>query len=55
MKKILKILRGILAELSDQSAYRRYLATHHLEPSGASWRAFQDAHWQVKSRRGRCC
>jgi hypothetical protein len=49
------VVRGILAELTDQSAYHRYLAAHHLEPSGPAWRAFQDEHWQSKSRRGRCC
>ena len=55
MKHLLNIIRGILAELTDQSAYRRYLQAHHLEPSGASWRAFQDEHLLAKSRRGRCC
>jgi len=55
MKYFLKQLLGLLAELTDQNAYRRYLAAHHLEPSGESWRAFQDEHWQAKSRRGRCC
>jgi len=55
LRRLLEISTGILAELTDQNAYRRYLAAHDLEPSGASWRAFQDEHWQAKSRRGRCC
>ena len=52
MKYFLKQLLGLLAELTDQNAYRRYLAAHHLEPSGESWRAFQDEHRQPKFR---CC
>lgn len=55
MKRLMQILRGVLAELTDQSAYRRYLAARGVEASGESWRAFQDEHWQAKSRRGRCC
>ena len=51
----LKILRGILDELTDQRAYRRYLGAHGVQASGVAWRAFQDEHWQAKSRRGRCC
>jgi hypothetical protein len=55
MRKILNIVRGILAELSDQNAYRRYLVAHALADSPSAWRAFQDQHWVAKSRRGRCC
>jgi hypothetical protein len=55
MKRLLTILRGILDELSDQSAYRRYLTAHSVAHSPQAWRAFQDQHWQAKSRRGRCC
>jgi len=55
LRRLGAIFSGILAELTDQSAYQRYLATHKLQPSGASWRAFQDEHWQAKARRGRCC
>jgi hypothetical protein len=55
MKNFFRILRGILAELSDQNAYRRYLETKGLVHSSTAWRAFQDEHWLSKSRRGRCC
>lgn len=55
MIRLLEILRGILAELSDQNAYQRYLAAHGEIASPAAWRRFQDHHWQAKSRRGRCC
>jgi hypothetical protein len=55
VKRLLEILRGILAELSDQNAYRRYLVAHGVTDSPVAWRTFQDEHWQSKSRRGRCC
>ncbi len=55
MKRLLTILRGILDELSDQSAYRRFLVAHGVQHSPTAWREFQDEHWQAKSRRGRCC
>ncbi len=55
MKHFLQILRGILAELTDQNAYRRYLTAHGVTDSPTAWRAFQDEHWRAKSRRGRCC
>jgi hypothetical protein len=55
LREIVGILRGILAELSDQNAYHRYLAAHGVPHSPDAWRAFQDEHWQAKSRRGRCC
>ncbi|MEP7354425.1 MAG: hypothetical protein ABI824_14460 [Acidobacteriota bacterium] len=54
-REILQNFRGILAELSDQNAYQRYLVAHGQAASPEAWREFQDHHWQAKSRRGRCC
>ena len=55
MKKLLAILAGILAELTDQRAYRTYLAWHGVEHSADQWRRFCDQRWAAKARRGRCC
>ena len=55
MIHLLEILKGIVAELSDQSAYHRYLTAHGEVESPEAWRRFQDHHWAAKSRRGRCC
>lgn len=55
MKRFFQLLAGILSELSDQNAYRRYLEAHGVPHSPSAWRAFQDEHWLAKSRRGRCC
>lgn len=49
------ILKGILDEIADQSAYRRHLAHHGLAHSAAEWRKFSDERWEQQSRRGRCC
>jgi hypothetical protein len=54
-RALLHVARGILDELSDQSAYRRHLAAHGAADSPQEWRRFQDQHWAAKSRRGRCC
>lgn len=50
-----QICTGIVAELTDQNAYRRHLAAHGLTHSPEAWRRFQDEHLKAKSRRGRCC
>ena len=55
MRKFLAILADILAELTDQRAYRSYLARHGVEHSGEEWRRFSDERWAAKARRGRCC
>ena len=55
MRTLLHILRGIVREITDQSAYERYLSSHGCAHSAESWRAFCDHHWEHKSRRGRCC
>jgi len=49
------VIRGILDEITDQSAYRRHLAAHGAAHSPEEWRRFCDEHWQATSRRVRCC
>jgi len=55
LRELKHILVGILDEITDQSAYRRHLASHGIEHSGAEWRNFCDEHWKAKGQRGRCC
>jgi hypothetical protein len=50
-----KVLIGILDEITDQSAYRRHLAAHGVEHSGAEWRRFCDERWKAAASRPRCC
>lgn len=55
MRRFFEILRGILDELTDQSAYRRHLAAHGVTDSPEEWRRFSDERWKAKSTRARCC
>jgi hypothetical protein len=55
MSRLLAILRGILDELSDQNAYRRYLAARGETASPQAWRRFQDRQGQDPSHRAHCC
>jgi hypothetical protein len=55
MKKFFEILRGILDEITDQSAYRRHLAAHGAVDSAEEWRKFSDERYKSKSTRARCC
>jgi hypothetical protein len=55
LRAVAQIISGVVAELSDQNAYRRHLAAHGTAHSPQEWRRFQDEHWAAKSRRGRCC
>ncbi len=52
---VVRVLSGVLAELSDQNAYRRHLAAHGTVHSPDEWRRFQDEHAAANSRRARCC
>ena len=54
-RAVLDALSGVLAELSDQNAYRRHLAAHRTVHSPQEWRRFQDEHAAASSRRPRCC
>lgn len=55
LARIGSVLRGILDEITDQSAYRRHLAAHGAKHSGAEWRRFCDERWKAKATRSRCC
>ena len=55
IRRFLGLLRALLGELSDESAYARHLAAHGAVHTGEEWRRFCDGRWERKSRRGRCC
>jgi hypothetical protein len=52
---VASVVSGVIAELSDQNAYRRHLAAHGTVHSPREWRRFQDEHAAAQSRRARCC
>jgi Xaa-Pro aminopeptidase len=55
LKALGRILLGLARELADESAYRRHLAAHGLEHSGAEWRKFSEHHLRAKYMRTKCC
>jgi hypothetical protein len=54
-KEFVRIVTGVVAELSDQNAYLRHLAAHGAVHSPEEWRRFQDETSAAQSRRARCC
>ena len=55
LKKAWRILKGLLDELSDQSAYRRYLTARGTRHCAQEWRRFSDARMKRKYSNAKCC
>lgn len=53
--EFVRIVAGVVAELSDQNAYRRHLEAHGAVHSPEEWRRFQDERCAAQSRRPKCC
>ncbi len=53
--RLVRIITGLLRELSDQSAYERHLAAHGLPPSADEWRRFADKRLSAKFVNPKCC
>lgn len=54
-RSVLRIVTGVVNEISDQNAYRRHLAAHGTVHSPDEWRRFQDEQSAATARRPRCC
>jgi hypothetical protein len=52
---LVRIVSGVVAELSDQNAYHRHLVAHGTVHSPEEWRRFQDEHSAAQSRQAKCC
>jgi hypothetical protein len=46
---------ALLRELSDESAYQRYLAIERRKPSAEEWRKFCETRLHAKYFRPKCC
>ncbi|HVW05808.1 MAG TPA: hypothetical protein VHB78_12425 [Vicinamibacterales bacterium] len=51
----LRVLRGLVHELSDQRAYAQHLQAHGRTHSAAEWRRFSDERLKAKFGRPKCC
>ena len=53
--KVGRVIRAILREIFDESAYERFLARTQVQSSPRAYAAFRQENDQSKSRRPRCC
>lgn len=55
LRKLFRILYGILREIGDENAYARHLSVHQRPHSGEEWRRFSEEHMRRKYARAKCC
>ena len=55
IRRLLRILLGIVRELSDESGYARHLTAHGTVHSAAEWRRFSEARMKRKYSNAKCC
>lgn len=55
LRPIWRYLKALAGELSDQTAYRRYLEHTGRTHSGSEWRRFSDGRHSRKYRNAKCC
>lgn len=55
LRNSLRLLRSVLGEIFDESAYSRFLRRQQLTASPQSYAAFLREHELSKARRPRCC
>jgi len=55
MKRVFRLIRALLRELSDENAYERHLAAHGRSHSGEEWRRFSEERLGQKYARAKCC
>jgi uncharacterized short protein YbdD (DUF466 family) len=55
LKHCYDLLLRFLKEISDESAYLRYLERHGMEPTRQSWQSFHEECLQSRFTRPKCC
>jgi hypothetical protein len=55
IRKLGRIIMGLLRELSDQNAYQRHLTTNGTVHSREEWRRFHEHRLRAKYMRAKCC
>jgi hypothetical protein len=53
--QLARYLRDLARELSDETAYHRYLERGSLQHSAEEWRRFCDMRLRKKYQQGKCC
>ena len=55
LRKLGRIVLGILREIGDENAYQRHLAAHNVQASGKEWRRFSEERLKQKYANAKCC
>ncbi len=55
LSRVHAVMKAVLREIFDESAYERFLLRRDLRPSPATYAAFWSEHETAKARRPRCC
>ena len=55
MRRLGRLVWGLLRELADENAYARHLAAHGRSHSGEEWRRFSEERLREKYARAKCC
>jgi hypothetical protein len=55
LSQMTTVVRAILREIFDESAYQRFLERSRLQSSSGAYAIFRQENEQAKSRRPRCC
>jgi hypothetical protein len=55
LRRSITVVRDVLREIFDESAYARYLEKHHLISSPQAYAGFLREYELAKARRPRCC
>jgi len=55
LRRVFRIVLGILREIGDQNAYARHLAHCGVEHSAAEWKRFTEHRFKMKYSQSRCC
>jgi hypothetical protein len=55
LRRLGRLVAGLLRELADESAYQRHLARHGRAHSGGEWRRFSEARQRARYSQPKCC
>lgn len=55
LRKLVRFAVALARELSDESAYARYLTSTGQAHSHSEWRRFSEGRHRLKYQNGKCC
>ncbi len=55
IRRLVAQLRNLARELSDETAYARYLQINHRTASAAEWKRFSEDRYRRKYENPKCC